>query len=506
MSELHPSELIVELRARASALAKGIHAGTPCAEDNPHATGGIDPRAPEDALRVVGAADRFEVLWLDFLRSDRDPNESLAAQRTRRHDLRTPIGHIIGYLELLAEGFEDVLDPGPDVLAWSAETERLLTQGEALAEAVDRELKHSMPQPSARTSQSRRATAGSRLLVVDDLEENRGLLSRTLARDGHEVLEAASGEEGIERLRTEAPELLLLDIMMPGLDGHATLARIRAHEEWRDLPIIMLSSVDDSDEVARCINAGAQDHLPRPFVPEVLRARVAALLDRKHLLDEQRRQHQELLLAKARIDDFVHYVVPMGARLASQRDTQQLVDDLLEASIRFANASGGSLLLRDHGAHEGEAQWRVVVSRGAGEPSPSLADRAAATLEAFLFAEGVWCLPLQNQIGITTAVLQLRGLPDGETSQQLAPLVSLGSLAAAALERAEYERELRNKIALLEVQVDAAAQQREVAAITETEYFQELRRRATEIRAQKRSADPQAVPRSQANQTAELDE
>jgi CheY-like chemotaxis protein len=464
---------VAELRTRAAALTRAIRAG--------RGGEGIDPRAPEDAQRVVEATDRFTDLWNEYLRLDRDPDEGVEAQRKRRHDLRTPIGHIIGYLELLGEGLEDVPEPGADVRAWMAEIERLLGTAETLAASVDLELKNSMPQPAARPSASRRPGAGARLLIIDDLEDNRGLLRRQLERDGHEVLEASGGEEGMACLRSEAPELLLLDIMMPGMDGHATLAKIRSEPQWRDLPIIMLSSLDDADEVARCIDAGAQDHIPRPFVPEVLRARVAALLERKHLLDEQRRQHAELLEAKQRIDDFVHYVVPMGTRLAYQRDLDQLVVDLLDAGMRFAKAGGGSLLMRDMLEAQG---WRVVVSRGVGEARAQLAAHAAASLEPSLTLDGVWCLPLQDTTGITTAVLQLREL---SATHSLDPLISLGSLAAAALERSEYERELRNKIELLEVQVDTAARQREVDAITETEYFQELRRRAKDIRAQRRS-------------------
>jgi sigma-B regulation protein RsbU (phosphoserine phosphatase) len=125
------------------------------------------------------------------------------------------------------------------------------------------------------------------VLVVDDNEENRDVLSRRLVRDGHAVTVAENGAKALSLLENEPYDLVLLDIMMPEMNGYETLARIRADARWSDLPVIMISSVDEMDSVVRCIEMGAEDYLPKPFNPVLLRARVGAYLEKKRLRDER---------------------------------------------------------------------------------------------------------------------------------------------------------------------------------------------------------------------------
>jgi phosphoserine phosphatase RsbU/P len=142
-----------------------------------------------------------------------------------------------------------------------------------------------------------------RLLVVDDQELNRDMLSRRLRRLGHEVDVAHDGISALARLR-EAGEydLLLLDIMMPGMDGYAVLEELKGDENLRDLPVIMISAVTDVESVVRCIELGADDHLPKPFNPTILRARIRSCLSRKrmHDLEKEHARALELELAIGR--------------------------------------------------------------------------------------------------------------------------------------------------------------------------------------------------------------
>jgi len=133
------------------------------------------------------------------------------------------------------------------------------------------------------------------LLVVDDIEDNRFALARRLAGQGYlNVTTAADGRQALELLKSKPYDLVLLDIMMPNVNGYEVLAQMKANESLRHVPVIMISAVDDIDSVIRCIELGAEDYLPKPFNPTLLRARVGACLGRKRLYDQVTTRTREL--------------------------------------------------------------------------------------------------------------------------------------------------------------------------------------------------------------------
>jgi class 3 adenylate cyclase len=128
------------------------------------------------------------------------------------------------------------------------------------------------------------------VLVVDDDRVNRMLLTRSLEQSGHEVRTAANGREALAAVREDPPDVVLLDILMPELDGVSVLAQMKADDGLSHLPVIMISAVDETESVLRCIEMGAEDYLPKPFDPVLLRARINAGLAKKRLHDlEQER-------------------------------------------------------------------------------------------------------------------------------------------------------------------------------------------------------------------------
>jgi two-component system cell cycle response regulator len=131
------------------------------------------------------------------------------------------------------------------------------------------------------------SAAVPRLLVVDDDPINRRLLVSYLQKEGHEVATASDGGRGWEKIQHEPFDIVLLDVLMPELDGYEVLERLRAHPDLRHLPVIMISSVEETDSIVRCIELGADDYLPKPFSPPLLRARINAGLARKRLHDLQ---------------------------------------------------------------------------------------------------------------------------------------------------------------------------------------------------------------------------
>jgi adenylate cyclase len=123
----------------------------------------------------------------------------------------------------------------------------------------------------------------STVLVVDDDPINRMLLERSLLQDGHAVTTAENGRQALDRIREHAPDVVLLDILMPGIDGFGVLEQIKADSSLRDIPVIMISALEDFDSVIRCIELGADDYLPKPFDPVLLRARINAGLNKRRM-------------------------------------------------------------------------------------------------------------------------------------------------------------------------------------------------------------------------------
>lgn len=230
-----------------------------------------------------------------------------------RHDLRTPLNHIIGYGEMLAEEVA-----GAGRAEWLRDLTRMVQAAKGMAELVDRalppvaEAPPATPSPEARPPHESRiaprppAPGGEcrpgRLLVVDDSESNRDMLSRRLERQGHATVVAENGQEALHRLATEAFDLVLLDAMMPVMDGCETLARLKADPRWRHIPVIMISAQTEIESVVRCIELGAEDYLPKPFSPVLLQARVGACLEKKRLREQEQARREEALRTEATLE------------------------------------------------------------------------------------------------------------------------------------------------------------------------------------------------------------
>jgi DNA-binding response OmpR family regulator len=161
--------------------------------------------------------------------------------------------------------------------------------------------------------------AGSRILVVDDEEDIRGLVRALLERAGHQVSEAPNGRAGLRELYTAPPDLVVLDVTMPDLDGWATLERIR---EVTDVPVLMLTARDTEMERVRGLTGGADDYVVKPFGRQELVARVDALLRRSRGPDQQETYADALLSISftqqtVRYDEHEVSLTPLEYRLLS---------------------------------------------------------------------------------------------------------------------------------------------------------------------------------------------
>ncbi|SEE75550.1 PP2C family protein-serine/threonine phosphatase [Ruania alba] len=157
--------------------------------------------------------------------------------------------------------------------------------------------------------------AQARILVVDDTEANRDLLVRRLHRQGHATAVAGDGREALDLLSADDFDLVLLDIMMPDINGYQVLEHMQADEELRHIPVILISALDDTDSITKGLELGAEDYLPKPFNPHILRARVGASLARKRLHDREqihaRSLERELDIARAIQAGFLPETLPM---------------------------------------------------------------------------------------------------------------------------------------------------------------------------------------------------
>jgi class 3 adenylate cyclase len=176
-----------------------------------------------------------------------------------------------------------------------------------------------------------------KVLVVDDHKDNREILYHHLILEGHSVKTASNGQEALEMVAREPFDLILLDIMMPVLNGYEVLERLKANPALHHLPVVVISARDDMGSVVRCIELGAEDYLPKPFNIVLLRARINASLAKKRFQDLQRQYLQQLELEQERSQRLLLNILP--APIAELlKDGQQIVADTFNSvTVLFAD-------------------------------------------------------------------------------------------------------------------------------------------------------------------------
>ncbi len=216
------------------------------------------------------------------------------------HDLRTPLNAIIGYCEMLQEDFGDSIPDLQEVLSAAREFHHALEalgagsiagekEGWHEGEVVERDamIRTTMRDIEYGTGTHTKTSAGNSgsILVVDDNEINRDLLASQLKRQGHRVTLASNGREALAIIAEENIDIMLLDIMMPEMNGYVVLEHLRSNPGMQSIPIIVISALDRIASVVRCIQMGAQDYLLKPFNPVLLNARINSCLEMKRLKD-----------------------------------------------------------------------------------------------------------------------------------------------------------------------------------------------------------------------------
>jgi adenylate cyclase len=357
-----------------------------------------------------------------------------------RHELRTPVNHILGYSELLLESASErnlaasipslqriqqggrqlleviqtaltedggeVLDSGllalrsrlreaaAPVLEMSSTLQETLQDGDeqtladldaisqALRNLLDFTVQERLPVRTESVSVAPKYVPqeqdpgqnprGGKIIIADDDRSNRILLRRCLEMEGHQVFEAANGVEVLQTLHSGQCDLVLLDIVMPEMDGFQTLARIRHEPRWKDLPVIMISALDELGSVVHCIEMGAEDYLSKPFDRVLLRARIGASLEKKRLRDRERRKTKELeqtlqLLEKAQAQLALQASQDALTGLANRHCVNALLDQRTKGSSSFSvvyiDLNGFKKINDTYGHHAGDDLLREVGAR-----------------------------------------------------------------------------------------------------------------------------------------------
>lgn len=273
--------------------------------------------------------------------------------REIRAGLRTPVTSVVGYAEILLEtaqeeGREDLV---PDLKRIHSAAHRLLElSGDivGLATAGERApgLEASEASHLTRTVLSKIQPVGARedgegrLLVVDDNADNLDLLSRQLARQGYIVLTASDGQEALELLETKTVDLILLDVIMPRLDGVETLKRLKSTEKLQEIPVLMLSSLDEVDGALRCIELGAEDYLSKPVKPAVLEARITANLELFRMRERERVFRERAEADEAFIEELLSSAFPEGVADRVRAGDGDLADVVPEATVLACRIRG----------------------------------------------------------------------------------------------------------------------------------------------------------------------
>lgn len=289
--------------------------------------------------------------------------DEAAAQQKLHHDLRTPINAIKGYGEMLLEDLEDLgaerMRADFDILLDQAD--QLLAQIDTIVDfsrgatgrAAARQSEHPCGPAEAAAmfaglAESIRpvgeAEAGTvetgNILVVDDMEANRSLLSRRLTRDGHRVTTAEGGRQALGLLEVDDFDLVLLDLMMPEMNGFEVLAKIKADPRLHRIPVIMISALDEVDSVVRCIEAGAEDYLPKPFNPILLKARINAGIEKKRWHERERRYLDRLEDEKEKFERLLLNILPRQI-IGRLNDGETIIADRFDnVSVLFSDLVG----------------------------------------------------------------------------------------------------------------------------------------------------------------------
>jgi class 3 adenylate cyclase/signal transduction histidine kinase len=323
----------------------------------------------QDLTKMLAAAEQLGgVVNKLFVQPQQKIGDKINLSTAMRHNLRTPINAIIGYGEILLEEVEEARysDIYLDLQKIMSSSRRLLTLIDDLSHlsrrdskltdeeltpsyfdsfGVEEEASSTLIDEVVRTmstSENHVDLNGQEasLLVVDDKESNRDLLSRRLDRQGFHVEVAENGRQALNMVRTRHYDLILLDIIMPEMNGYQVLAEMKADRYLKHLPVIMISALDEIDSVVRCIEMGAEDYLQKPFNQVILKAKISASLERKRLRDREHAFIKKLQIEQEKSEKLLLNILPKPVADRLKKGERTIADSFPEVTVLFSDLVG----------------------------------------------------------------------------------------------------------------------------------------------------------------------
>lgn len=342
-----------------------------------------DRQTADDVRKIHEAGKELQRVVDGVFDADSFKRQQVATRERReafakdvQHRFRTPLNAVIGYTELLLEREKESERTGftADIEKIGRAGRQLLGQmdeivdfcaAEAKGEATESDYERMSDIAREALAEIRGvepnvATIGGALLVVDDNELNRELLAKRLALQGFTVNSAASGEEALERMRSQSFDLILLDVVMPGLNGFEVLGEMKSDRELCDIPVIMISALDEMEAAVRCIEAGAADYITKPFEPVLLRARVTAALRTRELAVASRHNSDEFQVQEELMDRLFEDRFPQSVAGRVRSGETEIAERYEDASIVCVQLLGLSVQVSTRDVLAGLRQLRAV--------------------------------------------------------------------------------------------------------------------------------------------------
>lgn len=191
-----------------------------------------------------------------------------------------------------------------------------------------------------------------RILVVDDIPRNVRILKDRLVNMGYEVFEATNGFEALEKIKEDSPDLILLDVMMPKMDGYEVLEEMKAQKNLRQIPVIMITAIADLESVARCIELGADDYLTKPFNPVLLKARIKSCLEKKKWHDQEKLYVEQIEEEKKRSEELLNAILPSTIVEELKANKRVVPRRYNEVAIFFCDIVGFTAYSEKHGPED----------------------------------------------------------------------------------------------------------------------------------------------------------
>jgi CheY-like chemotaxis protein len=313
---------------------------------------------------------------------------------------------------------------------------------------------------------------GPRLLVAEDNDDNRYSLTLLLELEGYRnIVFAETGEEALLLLGQEDFDLLLLDIMMPKVDGYQVLERLKSQGRVHNPPVIMISALNDIESIVRCIELGAEDYLPKPFDAVLLRARIGASLEKKRLRDEAHARTRELSQSVKELSALGE----VSQAINSTLDLETVLTSIVTKAVQLSGSEAGTIYTFDESLQE----FRLRATHGMDEAViAAIRDRRVAAGKTAIGKAAAARAPLQIPDVLKQATLVLDVIVRaGYRSMLVVPLLRADQIVGALVVRRKVPGEFPNStVELLRTFADQS-----VLAIQNARLFGEIEEKSREL-------------------------